>query len=66
MTSTVRYQIATYSGTIQVFDVDENEGTETVIARAKAILTRRSGPLPFGSESWEEISREPAGGGEDE
>lgn len=58
MTALVRYRVGTYSGDIVVTSVDPGEETETVIARARKILERRSGgPLPLGAESWREIER---------
>lgn len=47
----VHYQIATYSGTVELM-AGENEENEMIIARAKARLRYRAGTLPFGSESW--------------
>ena len=48
--ATVRYQVATYSGTIQV-NCNENDEDDHVIAKAKARLTREAGGyLPFGYE----------------
>lgn len=57
MTSTVAYRVATYAGEVVVRDVDPDEETSTVIARAKKQIERINGPLPFGSESWREVSR---------
>ena len=60
MISTVKYQVATYSGEVRVYAVDPNDDTETVIARARAQLIRQAGgSLPFGSESWRETERQP-------
>lgn len=57
MTATVKYQVATYSGTVRVV-CDENEEDEYIIARAKKILRQRSGaPLPYGYEHWKVIDR---------
>lgn len=64
MISTVKYQVATYSGEVKVYGVDPNDDSETVCARARAQLARRSGgSIPFGSESWREVSREPGDDG---
>lgn len=53
MTAIVKYKIATYSGEVEV-DCDENDEDEIIIARAKKIVTQRSGgSLPYGYESWE-------------
>ena len=55
MTAEVEYQIATYSGTLTV-NCEENEESETIIARAKRILIQRvGGSLPFGYESWKVV-----------
>ncbi|MPL74367.1 hypothetical protein SDC9_20239 [bioreactor metagenome] len=57
MTATVKYQVATYSGTIQV-NCDENEEDDFIIARAKRKLGQKCGvPFPFGYESWKVIKR---------
>jgi hypothetical protein len=56
MTTKVKYQIATYSGTVSV-PCDENDENEHIIAKAKRIINLKSGPLPFGHESWKVISR---------
>ena len=59
MISTVAYSIGTYSGEVRVFNVDPDDETEHVIARAKKQLTREAGgPAPFGAQSWREIRRE--------
>lgn len=47
----VKYQIATYSGTIEVY-ADDDTDKERVIALAKMKLSRASGPLPFGYQSF--------------
>lgn len=49
---TVRYQVATYSGTVDVFAGDDADD-EQVISRARAQLRRRAGPLPLGYQSFE-------------
>lgn len=52
MTAIVEYQVATYSGTIEVY-CDENDEHEYIIAKAKRIVTQKAGgSLPFGYESW--------------
>jgi len=50
-TVTVTYQIATYSGSVQVL-CDENDENDVIIAKAKRILKNKVGNLPFGYESW--------------
>ena len=55
-TATVKYQIATYSGTITV-TCDPNEDNEDIIARAKAKLRRDVGSFPLGYELWKVIDR---------
>lgn len=56
MTATVRYQIETYEGTIQV-NCDPDEDEEDIIARAKRILRRQAGSFPMGIyyENWKVI-----------
>ena len=56
-TATVKYAIATYSGTVTV-TCDENDDNDFIIAIAKRQLTREDGPLPFGYESWKIIERD--------
>ena len=56
MTAIVKYQVATYKGELEV-ECDENEESESIIARAKAYLTRRYGSVPFGYECWRVIER---------
>jgi len=57
MIATVRYQVATYSGEVQV-NCNENDEDEYIIAKAKKIVTQRAGgSLPFGYESWKVIER---------
>ena len=57
MTAIVRYQIATYSGEVQV-NCNENDEDEYIIAKAKRIVTQRSGgSLPYGYESWKVVER---------
>jgi len=57
MKATVKYQIATYSGEVQV-NCNENDEDEYIIAKAKRIVTQRAGgSLPFGYENWKVIGR---------
>jgi len=56
-TATVKYQVATYEGEIQVSCQHDDEN-ETIIARAKAKLTRQVGFLPYGYQSWSVVSVE--------
>ena len=57
MIATVKYQVATYSGEVQV-NCNENDEDEHIIAKAKQIVTQRSGgSLPLGYESWKVIDR---------
>lgn len=64
MVSTVKWQVATYSGEEKVYGVDPNDDPETVTARARGQVMRRSGgSFPLGYESWREASREPDGDG---
>jgi len=57
MLAKVKYQIATYSGEVQV-NCSENDEDEHIIAKAKRILTQKSGgSLPFGYERWEVVER---------
>lgn len=58
MVSVVEYRVGTYEGTVTVTDVDPDEETETVLARARRIVTRQAGgTLPPGSMSWREVDR---------
>lgn len=53
----VKYQIASYSGTIEV-SCRPDDDTDVVIAKAKARIRRLAGgSLPFGSESFRIIER---------
>lgn len=57
MIATVKYQIATYSGEVQV-KCNENDDNDVIIAKAKRIVTQRAGgSLPFGYESWKVVRR---------
>ncbi len=57
MLATVKYQIATYSGTVKV-NCTENDGDEYIIAKAKRIVTHKAGgSLPFGYENWKVVGR---------
>lgn len=54
----VKYQIATYSGTIKVTAEDDDD-SNTIKAKAKSKLRRQSGgTLPFGYESFEIMDEE--------
>lgn len=54
----VRYHVATYSGTVDVF-VDDDADDEHTVAKAKEQLRRRSdGSLPLGYQSFSVFSRE--------
>lgn len=53
----VEYDVATYSGTIEV-GCDENDDDETVVAIAKKQLARKSGgSLPFGYQRFTVVRR---------
>jgi len=52
MLATVKYQVATYSGTIQV-NCGENDEKEYIEAKAKRLLSERCGGLPLGYERFE-------------
>ena len=57
MIATVKYQVATYSGEVQV-NCNENDEDEHIIAKAKRIVTQRAGgSLPFGCEIWKVVER---------
>lgn len=51
MKAELKYQIASYSGTVEV-PCHEDDENEVVIAKVKRILVRRAGELPYGSESF--------------
>lgn len=52
----VKYQVATYSGEIDV-PCGENDENDWVIAKAKRLLERKAGgSLPFGCQSFEVLS----------
>lgn len=54
----VKYQIATYSGTVDVY-CDPNDDNDYIIAKAKKILRQNcGGKLPYGYENFKIISRE--------
>ena len=55
-TATVEYQVATYSGTVDVM-CNEDDDNDQIIAKAKAVLRRKSGPLPFGYQHFEVVER---------
>jgi hypothetical protein len=52
----VEYQVATYSGKIEV-RCDENETNDEVEARAKAQLSKQVGGLPYGYQSFRVVQR---------
>ena len=56
MIAVVKYQLATYSGTIRI-SCKENDEDKFIIAKAKKILRWRTGGFPLGSESWKIIKR---------
>lgn len=57
MIAKVKYQVATYQGTLDV-NCDSDEEAEMIIARAKALLRQRAGgSLPYGYENWQVIYR---------
>lgn len=56
MLSTVKYQVATYSGVIHVNSTPDEE-SESVEARAKKMLIQRTGSLPYGFERFTEVER---------
>lgn len=57
MIATVKYQVATYSGEVQVY-CDENDEDEYIIAKARRIVIQKAGGfLPFGYESWKVVGR---------
>lgn len=57
MTAIVKYQIATYSGEVQITCNCDDEN-EYIIAKAKRIVKQRSGgSFPFGYQSWKVIDR---------
>lgn len=57
MMATIQYQIATYSGAVEVFFNDPDTDDDCLIARAKQQLRQRTGPLPFGMQHFKVISR---------
>ena len=57
-TATVKYQIATYSGEVQV-TCHEDDDNEVVIAKARERVRRLAGgSLPFGYQSFKIVKRE--------
>lgn len=57
MIAIVKYQVATYSGEVQVY-CDENDEDEYIIAKARRIVIQKAGgSLPFGYESWKVVER---------
>lgn len=57
MVATVAYQIATYSGTVEVYFDDENTENDDIIARAKRQLRQRAGAFPLGMQSFRVVDR---------
>lgn len=57
MIARVKYQVATYSGTIDVHFDDPNLDDDVIVARARAQLRRRVGAFPFGCESFKVTER---------
>ncbi len=57
MIAIVRYQIATYSGNVDVVFEDEDIDDEQLIGMAKMNLRRIAGTFPFGAQSFKVISR---------
>jgi len=55
--ATVKYCVATYSGTIQVH-CDANDDNEMIVAKAKQQLRTKAGSLPFGYQSFKIVKRE--------
>lgn len=57
MTALVKYQIATYSGEVEV-SCDPDDDNEGIIRKAKAIERGRfGGSFSFGCESWKVVDR---------
>jgi hypothetical protein len=57
ITATVKYQMATYSGEVEV-NCDSNDDNDQIISQAKAILRREAGgSLPYGYESFKVTDR---------
>ncbi len=54
--ATVKYQIATYSGTIKI-PYNDDRDDDWILAKAKKILRQKSGPFPFGFQSWKITER---------
>lgn len=55
-TATVEYRVATYSGTVDVM-CNENDEDDHIIEKAKQILRREAGSLPFGYQHFEVVDR---------
>ena len=54
--ATVKYQIATYSGIVEV-NCNENDEQEYIIAKAKKMLKQKTGNFPLGYQSFKIINR---------
>ena len=57
MTATVKYQLATYSGVIEV-SCDPNDDNDIIIAKAKKLLRQKAGSFPLGYQSFKITNRE--------
>lgn len=58
----IRYQVATYSGTIVLY-VDPNEENDAIKDRARTEVRRMAGgSLPFGYQAFKIVSREECNG----
>ena len=57
MLATVKYQVATYKGQMQI-ECDPDDENEHIITKAKRIVIQRfGGSFPFGYESWKVVER---------
>lgn len=52
--ATIKYQIATYSGTVDVYCDPATDDNEVLFARAKKELSKNA-PLPIGCERYEVV-----------
>jgi hypothetical protein len=57
MMATIQYQIATYSGTVEVFFDDPDADNDYLIACTKRQLRQSTGAFPLGTETFRVISR---------
>lgn len=61
-TARVQYNVGTFTGEVMLYDVGPDEEDETIVARARKLVTRNAGgSLPPGAQTWKVLSR----GGED-